>query len=151
MHLEPVELEENFEKTQFDGVWRFSDAPIRRNIGIAPVYFSEVQEHGITPRQIRKARNLNVFAGTEAFAEGSSSPKPYADPETPSALHAADPVVAYMSPEQLQKSIDRTRKLMQEAAKKLDFIQAAQYRDELLKLEDLLKEKKTIKLFYFPK
>lgn len=49
MHLEPVELEENFEKTQFDGVWRFSDAPIRRNIGIAPVYFSEVQEHGITP------------------------------------------------------------------------------------------------------
>ena len=109
------------------------------------------EEHGITPRQIRKARNLNVFAGTEAFAEGSSSPKPYADPETPSALHAADPVVAYMSPEQLQKSIDRTRKLMQEAAKKLDFIQAAQYRDELLKLEDLLKEKKTIKLFYFPK
>lgn len=46
-----------------------------------------------------------------------------------------------MSKEQLQKSIDRTRKLMQEAAKKLDFIEAAQYRDELLKLEDLLKEK----------
>lgn len=41
----------------------------------------------------------------------------------------------------MQKSIEQTRKLMQEAAKKLDFIEAAQYRDELLKLEELLKEK----------
>ncbi len=40
-----------------------------------------------------------------------------------------------------KKSIERTRKLMQEAAKKLDFIEAAQYRDELLKMEDMLKEK----------
>ena len=54
---------------------------------------------------------------------------------------AADPVVEYMSRPQLEKSIERTRKLMQDAAKKLEFIQAAQYRDELLKLEDLLKEK----------
>lgn len=46
-----------------------------------------------------------------------------------------------MSKGQLQKSIEQTRKLMQEAAKKLDFIEAAQYRDELLKLEELLKEK----------
>ena len=42
---------------------------------------------------------------------------------------------------QLEKSIERTRKLMQEAAKKLDFIEAAQYRDEVLKMEELLKEK----------
>ena len=54
---------------------------------------------------------------------------------------AADPVIQYMSKEQLQKSMERTRKLMQEAAKKLDFIEAAQYRDELLRLEDLLKTK----------
>ena len=100
------------------------------------------EEHGITPQQIRKARNLNVFAETEAFAEGASGPKPYAEPENAPAQHAADPVVQYMSAEQLQKSIDRTRKLMQEAAKKLEFVQAAQYRDELLKMEDLLKEKK---------
>lgn len=46
-----------------------------------------------------------------------------------------------MTKDQLQKSIEQTRKLMQEAAKKLDFIEAAQYRDELLKLEELLKEK----------
>ena len=50
-------------------------------------------------------------------------------------------VVQYMTKGQLQKSIEQTRKLMQEAAKKLDFIEAAQYRDELLKLEELLKEK----------
>lgn len=100
------------------------------------------EEHGITPQQIRKARNLNVFAGTEAFAGGVSAPHPYTDQESPTVHRAAAPVVEYMTPEQLQKSIDRTRKLMQEAAKKLDFIQAAQYRDELLKLEDLLKEKK---------
>ncbi len=54
---------------------------------------------------------------------------------------AADPIVQYMSRPQLEKSIERTRKLMQEAAKKLDFIEAAQYRDELLKMEDMLKEK----------
>ena len=54
---------------------------------------------------------------------------------------AADPVVEYMSRQQLEKSIERTRKLMQDAAKKLEFIQAAQYRDELIKLEDMLKEK----------
>ena len=41
----------------------------------------------------------------------------------------------------MEKSIERTRKLMQEAAKKLEFIEAAQYRNDLLKLEDLMKEK----------
>lgn len=45
-----------------------------------------------------------------------------------------------MSKAQMEKSIERTRKLMQEAAKKLEFIEAAQYRNELLKLEDLMKE-----------
>ena len=63
----------------------------------------------------------------------------YVEPSTPNI--AADPVVQYMSKAQMEKSIERTRKLMQEAAKKLEFIEAAQYRDELLKLEDLMKEK----------
>ena len=49
----------------------------------------------------------------------------------------------YMNHEQLEKSIERTRKQMMEAAKKLDFIEAAQLRDELLKMEDLLKTKTT--------
>ena len=47
MNLEPVELEENYEKTQFDGVWRFNEASYKRNIGIAPVYFTEVRDHGV--------------------------------------------------------------------------------------------------------
>ena len=103
------------------------------------------EEHGITPQQIRKARNLNVFAGTEAFAQGASlGSKPYSEPQDTQKLHAADPVVQYMSAEQLRKSIERTRKLMQEAAKKLDFLQAAQYRDELLKMEDILKERTSV-------
>jgi excinuclease ABC subunit B len=46
-----------------------------------------------------------------------------------------------MTKPQMEKAIERTRKQMQEAAKKLEFIEAAQYRDELLRLEDMLKER----------
>jgi excinuclease ABC subunit B len=46
-----------------------------------------------------------------------------------------------MSKPQMEKAIDRVRKQMQEAAKKLEFIEAAQYRDELLRLEDMMKER----------
>ena len=46
-----------------------------------------------------------------------------------------------MSEEELQKSIDHTKELMEEAARKLDFIQAAQYRDEIIRLQSMLKEK----------
>lgn len=56
-------------------------------------------------------------------------------------MMAADPIVEYMSKDQLKRSVDRTRKLMQEAARKLDFIEAAQYRDELIRLEEILKQK----------
>ena len=96
------------------------------------------EANGITPQQIIKARNLSVFKDnlTENDAQRA---KAYIEPERPNI--AADPVVQYMNREQMQKAIDRTRKLMQEAAKKLEFIEAAQYRDELLKLEDLMKEK----------
>ncbi len=54
---------------------------------------------------------------------------------------AADPIVDTMTPKQLRKSIDNTRRLMQEAAKRLDFMEAAQYRDEILRLTALLDEK----------
>lgn len=98
------------------------------------------EANGITPQQIKKARNLSVFGN--ATPETDSLPKErhaYVEPNTSNI--AADPIVQYMSKPQMEKSIERTRKLMQEAAKKLEFIEAAQYRDELLKLEDLMKEK----------
>ena len=97
------------------------------------------EAHGITPKQIKRAYNNILLEQTESESS-TSKPKAYTD--APAQMYAAaDPIVQYMSKEQLQKSINRTRKLMQEAAKKLDFIEAAQYRDELLKLEDLLKDK----------
>lgn len=98
------------------------------------------EANGITPKQIKKARNLAVFGTSEAeAAEAAKERKAYVEPTH--APIAADPVMAYMSKAQMEKTIERTRKLMQEAAKKLEFIEAAQYRDELLKLEDILKEK----------
>lgn len=102
------------------------------------------EAHGITPKQITRSRaNALLDIEKQSSQENSSKPKePRAYTETEAQLHAAaDPVVQYMTKGQLQKSIEQTRKLMQEAAKKLDFIEAAQYRDELLKLEELLKEK----------
>lgn len=95
------------------------------------------EEHGITPRQIQKGRKMAdlINANTEAHAESRA----YIEPETRSIV--ADPVIDYMNRDQLEKSIERTRRQMQEAAKKLDFIQAAQFRDEMLRMEELLKSK----------
>ena len=97
------------------------------------------EAHGITPKQIKRAYNNILLEKTEN-ENNASKTKAYTD--APEQMYAAaDPIVQYMSKEQLQKSINRTRKLMQEAAKKLDFIEAAQYRDELLRLEEQLKGK----------
>ena len=98
------------------------------------------EANGITPKQIKKAFS-NALLGSNADKEETKSkvPKAYVEPEKISI--AADPVVQYMSRPQMEKAIERTRKQMQEAAKKLEFIEAAQYRDELLRLEDMLKER----------
>lgn len=91
------------------------------------------EAHGITPKQIVKNADSALTAGstnTETYA--------YVEPE-PSV--AADPVVQYMNKPELEKLIEKTKKQMLEAAKKLEFIEAAQFRDELMKLEDLLKAK----------
>lgn len=98
------------------------------------------EEHGITPKQIQRARNAVLLGGGgEASNETNKVPKAYIEPS--STTMAADPVVQYMTKPQMEKTIERTRKLMHEAAKKLEFIEAAQYRDELLKLEDMMKER----------
>ena len=96
------------------------------------------EANGITPKQIKKAYN-NALLGAGVEKEEVKISKAYVEPEKVSI--AADPVVQYMSKPQMEKAIERTRKLMQEAAKKLEFIEAAQYRDELLRLEDMLKER----------
>lgn len=93
------------------------------------------ERHGITPKQIVK-NTVSVLGGgrlqtaTETYA--------YVEPE-PSLV--ADPVVQYMTRPQLEKAIAQARKQMTEAAKKLDFLEAAQYRDEMLKLQDMLDQK----------
>lgn len=109
------------------------------------------EEHGITPQQIKKAKSLNVFAAadssvgeTDCKEKATVAPRPYMEQETGSGV-AADPIVRYMNRAQLEKSIERSKKLMQEAAGRLEFIEAAQYRDEVLKMEELLKDKDPVR------
>ena len=98
------------------------------------------EANGITPKQIKKAfSNALLGANVDKEEVKTQIPKAYIEPEKISI--AADPVVQYMSKPQMEKAIERVRKQMQEAAKKLEFIEAAQYRDELLRLEDMMKER----------
>lgn len=95
------------------------------------------EEHGIVPQQIRKERKMTDLIS--AHADAHTETRAYIEPEEKSI--AADPIVEYMSRDQLEKSIARTKKLMQEAAKRLEFMEAAQYRDEMLRMEEMLKKK----------
>ena len=97
--------------------------------------------HGITPKQIQKAISEAFLTDKGADATAQSSGTTAQSSGATAQCAAEDPILAYMTPAQLEKSIARTRKLMQEAAAKLDFMQAAQYRDEMFRLETLLKEK----------
>jgi len=109
------------------------------------------EEHGIVPQQIRKdikgsLASLSQSADSQPVAVASSSSsstgtkskqyQPYIEPDT--YAYAADPIVKRMTKKQLEKSIADTTLLMKEAAKNLDFLQAAQYRDEIVRLQDLL-------------
>lgn len=89
------------------------------------------EKHNITPQAIQKAKN-SVLNRENTGAE----PILYREEYSQSANIAADPVIQYMSKDQLKKTIEKTRKAMVEAAKKMEFIEAAQLRDELIKLED---------------
>ncbi|WP_321437382.1 excinuclease ABC subunit UvrB [uncultured Bacteroides sp.] len=96
------------------------------------------EANGIVPQQIKKALKMSVFTGSDS-QQSSKVPKAYVEPTGTNV--AADPIVQYMNKSQLEKNIEKTKKQMRDAAKKLEFLEAAQYRDELIKLEDLLKEK----------
>lgn len=94
------------------------------------------REHGISPHQIKKERNTAglIQAHHEAYAETHA----YVEPEKTA---VADPVLEYMTRDQIEKSIARSKRLMQEASKRLDFMQAAQFRDEMLRMQQLLNDK----------
>ena len=94
------------------------------------------EEHGITPTQIKKALTVSLV-DLEKEANG----QPTANSQKLSAAFAADPIIEQMTRPQLEKSIAETTRLMKEAAKKLDFLQAAQYRDEIIRLQKELELK----------
>ena len=99
------------------------------------------EEHGITPTQIQKSlkqSDLHQFDDSINSQEGSASTV-YIGPTE--AAYAADPIIERMTRPQLEKSIAQTTRLMKDAAKKLDFLQAAQYRDEIIRLQKELELK----------
>ncbi|MFB9865320.1 excinuclease ABC subunit UvrB [Rufibacter immobilis] len=98
-------------------------------------------EHGITPRTVYKSKEA-IMEQTSVADSNKREPKVYAGPDESLMSVAADPVVQYMKKDELEKVIKKTEKQMEAAAKELDFLQAAKYRDELAELRKLLKSKR---------
>ena len=92
--------------------------------------------NNITPRQIVKSMT-SIIGQTAVASASGKAPKAYIEQEGLSI--AADPVVKYMSKEQLEKAVIQARKAMEKAAKELDFIEAARLRDEMFALQEMLK------------
>ena len=94
------------------------------------------ESHGITPQAIIKAKNQNI---SSQYNKVELTPKPY---ETESRFDSvADPVISYMNKDELIRTIENLRINMVDAAKNMEFIEAARIRDEILNLENLLKDK----------
>ena len=90
------------------------------------------EEHGITPMQIRKNTDTNLKKHTTDYSAQLN------DVYFPARAAEADAVVNKLDDVQIEKMIERARNQMLEASKKLDFVAAAQYRDEMLKLQDVI-------------
>lgn len=97
------------------------------------------EDHNIKPQQIKKEIKQTLSKEKAQTARPTITYKPYVESEEPA--FAADPIIIKMTKEQLEKCIERTTSLMKEAAEQLDFIQAAQYRDEVIRLQKELEEK----------
>jgi excinuclease ABC subunit B len=105
------------------------------------------EEHHITPKQIVKEIHESLpTSGSEQTQDNKKGGKgkAYAQPyiESAAPAFAAEPVLAKMSAKELEETIAYTKQQMEEAARNLDFIQAAQYRDELVKLQDMRDQQK---------
>lgn len=97
------------------------------------------EDHNIKPQQIKKEIKQTLSKEKAPTARPTITYKPYVESEEPA--FAADPIIIKMTKEQLEKCIERTTSLMKEAAEQLDFIQAALYRDEVIRLQKELEEK----------
>ena len=102
------------------------------------LHYNEV--HGITPTQIVKTLKQSALH-REDRPDIKELQRSAFSPQSAAIGMAADPIVKRMTRQQLEKSIADTTKLMKEAAKNLDFLQAAQYRDEIIRLQEELELK----------
>ncbi len=101
------------------------------------------EEHGITPQAIIKARNRIIGVDNNANDtenRNQTTPIPYENEYRLQFNIAADPVISYMDANSLSKSIERMRIEMIEAAKQMEFMEAARLRDEIIKMEELLND-----------
>ena len=95
-------------------------------------------EHGITPITVGKSREA-IIEQTSVADFKSGTAKAYAGPDDNSV--AADPIVQYMNKKQLQDAVQSAKKNMDKAAKAMDFLEAAKFRDEMYALEKVIEEK----------
>lgn len=96
------------------------------------------EEHGIIPQTVRKSKEDILSQHSILDIRGPRGGKAYVEPEEVSI--AADPLMQYLSRDQVERMIVETEQKMKKAAKDLDFITAAQYRDEMLALKEQLKK-----------
>lgn len=100
------------------------------------------EEHGITPQAIIKARNRIIGLDTDdSYSNSRNTPIPYQNEYSHKANIAADPVIKYMNKNEIERAIFKMKEDMIEAAKNMEFIEAARLRDEILKLEQQLNDK----------
>ena len=99
------------------------------------------EEHRITPKQIQKTLKQSDLRQTTNDGKDTAPMAATAYVGPSEAAMAADPIIERMTRQQLEKSIQETTRLMKDAAKNLDFLQAAQYRDEIVRLQKELELK----------